>query len=1748
MRNCVASLVLACLIILHADSLSTVKADEKTAATIYLPVYLEETTSGPTSFAAVAPSFDLQVLSSSPMSPTRPLLLIIDPSSYSMPQLHRRVTALVAALAAELPKQPSPRIRVGIPALNGILFDLPGGAGTLSGNIASAIMRLMPDTESEPENDPGRALDFVALLLQKAEADGGPVDCILVGKDRPFDGDNGVYVRLSAERRILELCRRKGSVVHSYLEGTGGMGSVCAATGGILFSGEEQAGWVIRQVLAAQGRGHLLAVQKKAAGTASGRFDLAIRAEDRAGNRVNLRAPAAIWRYPDDSPAPEYESVREALEWVGRAQRAAEGGDVGTAVRFIQNAVQMDPCNPDVFYFSAKYASEAGELAVAEAHVSKAMSFVPQTERVLVLYGEVFRKLGKSAEALATLESLPPGTAPTSAPFRLMVARLLSSAGRNEEAANLYADLTAQGQDTSQAHAEYGCLLWRLGKESAAAEQIRSALSADQQNVTAMLCSADMASAQGRLKEALETGSRAAKLRPEDPDIYVQIGKIHARAHQWESALASLQDAANLARARTDILLQLAEAEIESGQGREAVETMRRVLAINPSDASVCQQIAELFTRAGAFVNAATVLEESAARMPDKARMFYRQAAGLRERIEQYGQALLDYRALQPAPSEQAVTPDHDLSSHLAYLSLMVKSTVEHLGGAAGAGASPLTGTTPGIFVPGGVSLLGGMLGLYPATLKDAGATGKVLSIILDSVPSANEKQKLGPLQSEIMMYLQNYERLLRHMKGKGLLPASFDRAKRIEIVFPLVGDAPAVEQTKKFLGFFGVKYSLAQKGGKKTISLAMSQDAMMQQRQQLLSRMGVDIEAKSIRELRFSLGDEILPSVINAGLIQGRILGLREGDSKPLLARLIQRADAMKLYLALENCPAPLREALLRTFSGKELIPLAQILASFGRFLDFREGRLVLPGSEQAWENLVGASHSDPNAFLRAFFERGKGRLLYTYFALAYASPAVQRYFTASSHSLDELCNLIAPAGSGHNSNPDWEPELARLIRTVSADEHGLFLPVDYRFGTYLFSNRPKAGAPAGPGFSPLRISVRELASLVRTGGKSAPPVARPAGAGVIEFLEFLQDARPEILTDAAVEAIMRSPAESATYLDLIWDLNPPADLLVPYLAFCRELAKARDTGWNVNRTRTSQSIFFLISALCREKVIDTETGRKLLKTALVSLAAADETAFLFNVSEFLTAALLPALGHSLRLPADSPDLLEEALAGPTGQQVFLFGGAPIVQDNHTEQLQRIKSAIRQQRLASTPELLQAIQLTRKIQLSREPHFDWLQSFADKINKLPAPAPVTASSPNKDRVPPSPRSGYEDLVKELEVLSVLTSGGGYQARTPEVLKQAAAVLHAELGLTLLGHCYAYYATPQTAALSYDPDFIRKHDFYRHRQPSVSGWSGAELLVEQGKERAGAITGSLSGLGIQLHQLETAASAQSFGRRDWSKVVPAMLSGMRVTPQPLRTDQAQEYVALSVRLGRELLALCSSAPASSAWCDPHISALVSPLRRENIAGFLSRGDLASAVNLFSPSELFFLAEAYLLAVDALPSRACGRLSAYGCGTNPPSKAPEIASPALERLREIIPGEGSPESDAFQREVEQYGCSVWRRLGITDNSFRFCDSYEQLQDYTLRDLLFDRVIDVKIRLAETSYAAGVPASVGAMVGDLALQNLIADPASTRVDTWNDVMKEIARLGPGYVGGWMEELLNRGILSVYPGKPADKQEEF
>ena len=55
---------------------------------------------------------------------------------------------------------------------------------------------------------------------------------------------------------------------------------------------------------------------------------------------------------------------------------------------------------------------------------------------------------------------------------------------------------------------------------------------------------------------------------------------------------------------------------------------------------------------------------------------------------------------------------------------------------------------------------------------------------------------------------------------------------------------------------------------------------------------------------------------------------------------------------------------------------------------------------------------------------------------------------------------------------------------------------------------------------------------------------------AEVVEFIRYLHVWNPEVVEDGAADAIMRDLEQSPVFLDLIWDLRPPASLLAKYLA----------------------------------------------------------------------------------------------------------------------------------------------------------------------------------------------------------------------------------------------------------------------------------------------------------------------------------------------------------------------------------------------------------------------------------------------------------------------------------------------------------------------------------------------------------------------------------------------------------------------
>jgi hypothetical protein len=404
-------------------------------------------------------------------------------------------------------------------------------------------------------------------------------------------------------------------------------------------------------------------------------------------------------------------------------------------------------------------------------------------------------------------------------------------------------------------------------------------------------------------------------------------------------------------------------------------------------------------------------------------------------------------------------------------------------------------------------------------------------------------------------------------------------------------------------------------------------------------------------------------------------------------------------------------------------------------------------------------------------------------------------------------------------------------------------------------------------------------------------------------------------------------------------------------------------------------------------------------------------------------------------------------------------------------------------------------------------------------------------------RFPPQASKRARQLVAAGDFASARQVLAGAEASRDAAGRQRLAAelyrsLQIELGVTLLAYCYALDGSPETDALAFDPNFVRKHIFYPEKSAAEPGWLQAEL--NQSPEFGSFMTGSLSGLSHELGFLETSPTADHPGASEGREMVPTIVSGLRAVQDRLLTNRAQEYIALTAGLGREILARSVSDARLRDWADGQVLGLTSAARRELVAQSLDRADPLAAAARLSPSEVFFLGEAYLASLGSSGENADARDGdGFATASGPP---PRVVCPNLERLEHVVPGKDPDAYVRFRAELDQYGVLLRNRLGLGHLSLRVFDSYEQLENTQRGRLLYERLCDLKIRVAELNYALGLPAYSAELEAELALREILPGSAPVRSNAWKPTLEQITRLGAGNARGWIEELLNRGSLTM------------
>lgn len=229
----------------------------------------------------------------------------------------------------------------------------------------------------------------------------------------------------------------------------------------------------------------------------------------------------------------------------------------------------------------AEAASDAGDMATAEAHLRRAAELNPRTGEGLVPLGRIQNLRQEWAEAKATWlrvtkldENDPVGWTG--------LADAETALGEFEEAIKHLKTAIDLAPQKAEPHLKLGELYEAQGRSADAMESYLNCLNVDVDQNKALLNVARLQRERGQPMQAMVRLNRVLDLAPDQPDALLQRGLAHRDLGQAKLALTDLKRAIELQPGRSDIKLELA-LMLESTQNRaEALKLVREVMDQSP--------------------------------------------------------------------------------------------------------------------------------------------------------------------------------------------------------------------------------------------------------------------------------------------------------------------------------------------------------------------------------------------------------------------------------------------------------------------------------------------------------------------------------------------------------------------------------------------------------------------------------------------------------------------------------------------------------------------------------------------------------------------------------------------------------------------------------------------------------------------------------------------------------------------------------------------------------------------------------------------------------------------------------------------------------------------------------------------------------------------------------------------------------------------------------------------------------------
>jgi hypothetical protein len=677
-----------------------------------------------------------------------------------------------------------------------------------------------------------------------------------------------------------------------------------------------------------------------------------------------------------------------------------------------------------------------------------------------------------------------------------------------------------------------------------------------------------------------------------------------------------------------------------------------------------------------------------------------------------------------------------------------------------------------------------------------------------------------------------------------------------------------------------------------------------------------------------------------------------KEKDVADFIETFLSDPSMCRLYLGLSKLDRETAEDLRKHMTVMRLKAYAHVLDYFGGMFEIRGGKALVPGgarSAQVWGEMAGVSPDKGAAFLEKLLARDDGWLASLYDALARIRGPVRDYLVEPAR-LKRFYGAVrgrvtspGPARPVFRSNTDMMLLTTRLRLDPDGKPH---VPGNLETWRELFVNHPHGKydaklTRAASSWKDADDVLEALFGLSRKAVENEP-------LKIFMALTDVDRNRAKPVAPATVDRLARSYRQYSSQYSIFSESPSLSDASIElYLDAVEALSKQRDPLYRADAAGTMQALVGMWQIFVRQHTIPDARADAAFSATVTPFTKMRGNRELFDAGRGGVQALLAATGSK-------PGTATQA------RIVDLLAGSaePNDVDAHTQVAQEIVHILEAQRILSADTLFQLADHLDAVARGEKLNPQLVNRLAGRIGEIPLPrATLTATEKN------SLGFGYwtEKHIENQRKLN-LRAAVEKAAGDKEKLKDVRGLLAPLLRDTLVAYNYAHYAPPGAQILFTNPVFVRSHDFLGV-QGGNQTWRQTEMFGTGWPSNGGGrLLGSLAGLPYALAEAEQnfliPAQTQAL---IWGDLVPQMILSAKIPRWWSVTPSQMHWVALHLRYGRTLLAESAFEPELRQRVLEALAVSATPARTQTVAGLLTRGEVKTALDLVTPSELFTVA-------------------------------------------------------------------------------------------------------------------------------------------------------------------------------------------